>query len=96
MEQEHQALFHLMEFPFLSAQVEPHIEPFFECVLKGRCGRWRAVNPERCNTHRRGMPSEPACRADVRFIQRLLQEDVDGEVRAGHVEQHREPGLVLQ
>ena len=44
---------------------------------------------ERCqsecsNSYRRGMPSESACRADVRFIQRLLQEDVDGEVRAGH------------
>ena len=96
MEQEHQALFHLMELAFLSAQVEPHIEPLFECVLKGRCGRWSAVNPERCNTHRRGMPPESAGCADVRFVQRLLQEDVDGEVRAGHVHQHREVGLLLQ
>ena len=35
-------------------------------------------------------------RADVRFVQRLLQEDVDGQVRAGHVHKHRELGLVLQ
>ena len=37
VEQKHQPLFHLMKFSFLSAEVEPHIEPFFECVLKGRC-----------------------------------------------------------
>ena len=44
------------------------------------------------------MPTEPARRADVRFVQRLLQEDVDGEVRAGpgHVDQHRDLGRVLQ
>ena len=29
VEQKHQSLFHLMELPFLSAEVEPHIEPFF-------------------------------------------------------------------
>ena len=32
----------------------------------------------------------------VRFIQRLLQEDVDGDVRAGHEHQHRDLGLLLQ
>ena len=37
VEQKHQSLFHLMKFSFLPAEVEPHIEPFFECVLKGRC-----------------------------------------------------------
>ena len=37
VEQKHQSLFNLMKFSFLSAEVEPHIEPFFECVLKGRC-----------------------------------------------------------
>ena len=42
------------------------------------------------------MPTESARCADVRFIQRLLQEDVDGEVRAGHVHKHRDLGLDLQ
>ena len=42
------------------------------------------------------MPTESARCADVRFVQRLLQEDVDGEVRAGHVHQHRDLGLLLQ
>ena len=42
------------------------------------------------------MPTESARCADVRFVQRLLQEDVDREVRAGHVHQHRELGLVMQ
>ena len=37
VEQKHQSLFNLMKFSFLSAEVEPHIEPFFECVVKGRC-----------------------------------------------------------
>ena len=37
VEQEHQPLLHLMKFSFLSAEVEPNIEPFFQCVLKGRC-----------------------------------------------------------
>ncbi len=37
MKQQNQPLLHLMKFSFLSAEVEPHIEPFFECVLKGRC-----------------------------------------------------------
>ena len=37
VEQKHQSLFNLMKFSFLSAEVEPHIESFFECVLKGRC-----------------------------------------------------------
>ena len=37
MEQEHQSLFHLMELSFLSAEIEAHIEPFFECILKGGC-----------------------------------------------------------
>ena len=37
VEQKHQSLFNLMKFSFLSAEVEPHIEPFFECVLKGWC-----------------------------------------------------------
>ena len=37
VEQKHQSLFNLMKFSFLSAEVEPHIEPFFECVLKRRC-----------------------------------------------------------
>jgi len=96
MEQQHQTLFHLMEFPFLSAEVEAHTEPLFERVLKGGCGWWSAVNAERCNTHRCGMPTESAGRADVRFVQRLLQEDVDREVRAGHVHQHRDPALLLQ
>ncbi len=85
-----------MKFSFLSAEVEPHIEPFFQCVLKGWC-RWRsAVNPKCRNTYRCGMPTESARCADVRFIQCLLQEDVDGEVRAGHVHQHRDLGLLLQ
>ena len=30
------------------------------------------------------MPPESARRADVRFIQRLLEEDIEGDVRAGH------------
>ena len=29
VEQKHQSLFYLMELPFLSAEVKPHIEPFF-------------------------------------------------------------------
>ena len=37
VEQKHQSLFNLMKFSFLSAEVEPNIEPFFQCVLKGRC-----------------------------------------------------------
>ena len=37
VEQKHQSLFNLMKFSFLSAEVEPHIEPFFQCVLKGWC-----------------------------------------------------------
>ena len=37
VEQKHQSLFHLMKFSFLSAEVEPHIEPFFKCVIKGWC-----------------------------------------------------------
>ena len=31
-----------------------------------------------------------------RFIQRLLKEDVDREVRAGHVHQHRDLALLPQ
>ena len=96
MKQQNQPLFNLMKFSFLSAEVEPHIEPFFECVLKGGCGWRSAVNPERCDAHCCGMPTESVGRADVRFVQRLLQEDVDREVRAGHMHQHRELGLVLQ
>ncbi len=42
------------------------------------------------------MPSESARYADLRFIQRLLQENVDGEVRAGHVIQLRDLGVLLQ
>ena len=37
MKQQNQPLLHLMKFSFLPAEVEPHIEPFFECVVKGRC-----------------------------------------------------------
>ena len=37
VEQKHQPLFNLMKFSFLSAEVEPDIEPFFQCVLKGWC-----------------------------------------------------------
>ena len=85
-----------MKLSFLSAKVETHIEAFFECILKGGY-RWRsAVNPKSRNTHRCGMPTESARFADVRFIQRLLQEDVDGEVRAGHVQQHRDLGQLVQ
>ena len=42
------------------------------------------------------MPTESTGCADVWFVQRLLQEDVDGEVRAGHAHQHRDVGLVVQ
>jgi len=85
-----------MELPFLSAEVEPHIEPLFERILKGRYRRGCIVNPQCGDAYCRGMPTESARCADVRFVQRLLQEDVDREVRAGHVHQHRDPGLLLQ
>ena len=42
------------------------------------------------------MPTESARCADVWFVQRLLQEDVDREVRVGHMIQHRDLGLLLQ
>ena len=42
------------------------------------------------------MPTESARCADIRFIQRFLQEDVDREVRVGHMIQHRDLGLLLQ
>ena len=35
VEQEHQSLFNLMKFPLFTAEIEPHIEPFFECILEG-------------------------------------------------------------
>ncbi len=37
VKQENQSLFHLMELSFFSAQIEPHIEPFFDCILKRGC-----------------------------------------------------------
>ena len=36
VEQKHQSLFHLMELPLFSAEVESHVEAFFKGVLKGR------------------------------------------------------------
>ena len=96
MKKQNQSLFHLMELPFLSAEVKSHIEPLFEGILKRWCRWWCAVNPQCGDTNCRGMPTESARLADVRFVQRLLQEDVDREVRAGHRHQHRELGLVLQ
>ena len=85
-----------MELPFLAAEVKPHTESLFEGLFKGWRRWWCVVNPQCGDTHCRGMPTESACRADIRFIQRLLQEDVDCEVRAGHAHQHRDPGLRLQ
>ena len=85
-----------MELPFLPTEVQPHIESLFEGILKGGRRWWCVVNPQCGYTHCCRMPTESACRADVWFIQRLLQEDVDGEVRAGHVHQHRDLGLLLQ
>ena len=37
VKQENQSLFHLMELSFLSAEIQAHIEPLFECILKGGC-----------------------------------------------------------
>ena len=34
MKQQNQPLLHLMKFSFLSAEVEPHVERFFEDALK--------------------------------------------------------------
>ena len=96
MEQQHQSLFHLMELPFLSAEVEPHIEPLFERILKGRYRRGCIVNPQCGDANCRGMPTESARRADVRFLQRLFEEDVYGGVCAWHAHQHRDVGLVMQ
>ena len=96
MKQQNQSFFNLMKFSFLPTEVESNIESFFDCVLKGWCRGWRVVNPQCCNAHCRGMPTELARCADVRFIQRLLKEDIDGEVRAGHGQQHRDLDVYMQ
>ena len=89
MEQQHQTLFHLVEFPFLSAEIQPHFQSFFESIFKGRYGRWRGWNPKGRDANGCGMPSKPVRGSDVRFVQRLFEKAVDTEVGAGHAHQLR-------
>ena len=96
MEQKNESLFGLVEFPFFPAQIQAHIQPLFERIFKGRCWRRSTVDPQCSNSNGCGMPTESAGDADVRFVQRFLEEDVDGEVGAGHTDQHHDPFTVLQ
>ena len=45
MKNEHQALFHLVEFAFLAAEIKPNFQTFGHRVLKGRCRRWGGFQP---------------------------------------------------
>ena len=85
-----------MKLALFSAEVQAHRESLLECILEGGSA-WRiGFRPQRSDSDGSCVPSESAGCADVRFVQRLLKEDVDREVRAGHVLQHRDPGLLLQ
>ena len=72
VKQQHEALLDLVEFPFLTAEIEPHAQSFPQSLFK-RWRQWRlGVEEKCCDTHRSCVPSETIRRPDVRFIQRLL------------------------
>ena len=96
MKNEHQPLLHLVEFTFLAAEVKPHFQAFGHRVLEGRCGRRGGFQPQGSNADSCGMPPESLGFTDIRLVQRLFQERVDGEICAGHVHQLRELLVKLQ
>ena len=84
VKQEHQPLGALMELPFFTAQVQSHFQSFGQRLVEGWGGRCVVSLPERSDPHGSGMPVEMGGFADGGFLQRLVEETVQGRAGESH------------
>ena len=77
VKQEHEAAADLMEFPLFTAEIQSHLQAFFQGVVKRRRGGWVAIGPQRSNADRCGVPDKPFGFPDGGLVEGLFQELAD-------------------